>query len=185
MTAPVGYGSTLPLIGPGVASDRALQAIRDLVRACLPQLALLGLWDYRIDDFDPAQPTIAQCSPVDPSLGLPGAIRVTLTPSILGERVEPHVGSRVVIAFLDGNAGKPVAILGDPDVAPDKAILLGGTLEAARKTDAVGCGTVTATTPGGPVTFVYTPQGGTPQPANPTLTISGVITGGSSKIKVG
>lgn len=185
MTAQIGYGTSLPLIGPGNADDRALAAIRDLVRACLPQLALLGLWDYRIDDFDLSQPTIAQCSPIDPSLGLPGAVRVALTPSILGERVEPKIGSRVVMAFLDGNASKPLAIAGDPDMAPDTAILLDGTLEAARKTDPVGCGAIMATSlaGGGPVTITFYPQGSV-TPIGATA-ISGVITGGSAKVKVG
>ena len=184
MTAPLGYTTDAPLPSPGVPSDRALYAIRELVRACLPQLALLGLWDYRIDSV--VSQSIVMASPVDPSLGLPGAVRVTLTPSILGEQVTPSLGSRLVLAFLDGNASKPLAIAGDPDARPTLAAILGPGAASARVGDAVGCGTVTATSPSGNVTFTYTPQGATgPSAPSLTLSVAGVITTGSTKVTVG
>lgn len=134
-TAPIPYGTDEPLPSPGFASDRALAAFRDLVRACLPQLALLGVWEYRVDAV--ASSTSVDCSPLDPSLGLPGAVRAVLQPSILGERVTPSVGSVVLVAFVNGNAARPIVIAGDPNATPSAATLLGGTAYAARVGDAV------------------------------------------------
>lgn len=181
MTASVGYTTTTPLPSPGTADDRALHAFRELVRACLPQLALLGLWDYRIESMTGA---IATCSPVNPSLGLPGAISVTLTPSILGESVVLPAGARIVVAFLDGNAAKPVAIAGDPSTTPVSAKICNGTLGAARVSDPVDAGYLSGVVTGSNVTFTYMKPGGAPVTAT-TVTLSGVISGGSGKVLIG
>lgn len=181
MTTSAGYTTASPLPSPGTPDDRALHAFRELVRACLPQLALLGLWDYRIESMTGA---IATCSPVDPSLGLPGAISVTLTPSILGESVVLPAGTRIVVAFLDGNAAKPVAIAGDPATTPVSAKICDGTLGAARVTDPVDAGYLSGTTSAGPVTFTYMAPGGAPVTAT-TITIGGKITSGSGKVLIG
>ena len=183
MTAPLGYTTDAPLPSPGVPSDRALYAIRELVRACLPQLALLGLWDYRIDSV--VSQSIVMASPVDPSLGLPGAVRVTLTPSILGEQVTPSVGSRLVLAFLDGNASKPMAIAGDPDARPTLATILGPGAASARLGDEVDCGVLTAKVGTTPVEFTYTDGQGNTFIAVQSITILGEITTGSAKVTVG
>lgn len=183
-TAPIPYGTDEPLPSPGFANDRALAAFRDLVRACLPQLALLGVWEYRVDAV--ASVTSVDCSPLDPSLGLPGAVRATLQPSILGERVTPSVGSVVLVAFVNGNAARPIVIAGDPNATPSSATLLGGTAYAARVGDATTNGTLSAIANlgTGAVTFTYTPPSGPPQ-VSPTVTLSGGISTGSTKVKVG
>lgn len=55
----------------------------------------------------------------------------------------------------------------------------------ARLDDAVGSGTVTATTPpgGGPVTFTHVPEGGGPPVVGLTLTIGGKVTAASTVVK--
>jgi hypothetical protein len=173
-TAPIPYGSDEPLPSPGFASDRALAAFRDLVRACLPQLALLGVWEYRVDAV--ASSTSVDCSPLDPSLGLPGAVRATLQPSILGERVTPSVGSVVLVAFVNGNAARPIVIAGDPNATPSAATLLGGTAYAARVGDGVTLSIAQLNASGANI-------GGTP--VTWPSPIQATIASGSTKVKVG
>lgn len=131
-----GYNTTEPLPSPGIPDDRALNAFRELVRSCLPQLALLGLWRYQVESTDGVN---VVCSPVNASIGLPGAVTAQIVPSVLGERVTPAVGSVVVLAFLDGNPGQPVIVGGDPTSPPTVATIGGlvGAAGVARQGDTV------------------------------------------------
>lgn len=131
-----GYTTNEPLPSPGMSDDRALVAFRELVRACLPQLALLGLWEYRVESISSGS---VVCSPVNASIGLPGAITAQIVPSVLGERVTPAIGSIVILAFVNGDAGRPVVVGGDPSSPPTVATI-GGTTGAsgvARQGDTV------------------------------------------------
>lgn len=137
MTTPQsGYGTSEPLPSPGLSDDRALRSFRDLVRAVLPQLALLGLWEYRVESANGGN---VVCSPVDASIGLPGAVTAQVVPSVLGERVTPAVGSIVVLSFLNGDAGRPIVIGGDPSSPPTAATIggLAGASGVARQGDTV------------------------------------------------
>lgn len=102
-----------------------------------------------------------------------------------------RVGVPVPGAKLTIQAGDLVRIAFDAmDVLRPRAELYemgSGDKPVARVDDSVACGTVTATAPpgGGPVQFIYTPQGGAPMAPSTTLTITGKITSGSPRISLG
>ena len=173
MTIPVGYTTDAPLPSPGPVDDRALHALRELVRAVLPQLALLGTWEYRVDVGGTSSVT---CSPVDPTLGLPGGVVAQIWPSVLGEQVTIAPGQRVLLAFIDGDAGRPVVLAGDPSTRPTAAALLGPGSAAARVGDTV---TITAAQ----ILAAAMVAGTTP--VTITSPLQCTITSGSAKVTVG
>lgn len=194
MTTPVGYTTEAPLPSPGPVDDRALHAFRELVRAVLPQLALLGVWEYRVEV---GGATSVTCSPVDPSLGLPGGVVAQIWPSVLGEQVAMVPGQRILLAFVNGDPSRAVALAGDPSTRPATAALLGPGSAAARVGDAVAAGTLAwaaAPSPPGAIAVTYTPTGGAPvvftltgtaAPAAGTTPLAGTITSGSAKVTIG
>ena len=181
MTAPTGYSTNEPLGSVAPIDDRGMRAFRELVFSCLPQLAYLGLWQYRVDSIDGSN---VVCSVDNPSYGLPSAVTAKVMPSILGEDVTLSVGSKCVLAFLNGDPSKPTIVGGDSDNPPMTATLLGGTKNAARVDDPVQIGTLSGGNTGGAVTFVFTPTTGAPVTAA-TVALSGSIMVGSAKVKVG
>lgn len=191
MTLPVGYTTETPLPSPGPVDDRALHAFRELVRAVLPQLALLGVWEYRVEVGGSSSVT---CSPVDPSLGLPGGVVAQIWPSVLGEQVAIAPGQRILIAFVNGDPSRAVALAGDPSTRPTAATLLGPGSAAARVGDAVAAGTLAwASAGGGTIAVTYAPASGPPlvltltgTAAGPALVpVNGTVTSGSSKVTIG
>ncbi len=191
MTVPVGYTTEAPLPSPGPVDDRALHAFRELVRAVLPQLALLGVWEYRVEVGGSSSVT---CSPVDPSLGLPGGVVAQIWPSVLGEQVAMVPGQRILLAFINGDPARAVALAGDPSTRPATAALLGPGSAAARVGDAVAAGTLAwASAGGGTIAVTYTPASGAPlvltltgTAAGPALVpVTGTVTSGSSKVTIG
>ncbi len=179
-----GYTTTEPLPGSGTTDDRALRAFRDLVRSILPQLALLGVWEYHVDSVGSGT---VSCSPLDTSLGLPGAVTATLWPSILGERVTPSVGSRVLLGFVNGDAGRPVVLAGDPSTPPTVGTIGGtaGVAGIARTGDGVAPGSLRFVPGSGGAALYYTPDGGAEVPVTTGTTMAGHITGGSATAKAG
>lgn len=176
MTTPIGYTTDAPLPSPGPVDDRALHAFRELVRAVLPQLALLGVWEYRVDVGGSASVT---CSPVDPSLGLPGGVVAQIWPSVLGEQVAITAGQRVLIGFVNGDAGRAVVLAGDPSTRPATAALLGPGAAAARVGDAVAIDAAQILAAG-------LNAGGTPVTITPPATaLYATITTGSSRVTIG
>ena len=194
MTLPIGYTTDAPLPSPGPVNDRALHAFRELVRAVLPQLALLGVWEYRVEVGGTSSVT---CSPVDPSLGLPGGVVAQIWPSVLGEQVTMAAGQRVLVAFVNGDPARAVALAGDPSTRPATATLLGPGSAAARVGDAVAAGTLAwaaAPSPPGAIAVTYTPAVGIPVvftltgaalPAAGSTPLAGTITSGSAKVTIG
>lgn len=194
MTVPVGYTTEAPLPSPGPVDDRALHAFRELVRAVLPQLALLGVWEYRVEVGGSSSVT---CSPVDPSLGLPGGVVAQIWPSVLGEQVTIAPGQRILLAFINGDPSRAVALAGDPSTRPTAATLLGPGSAAARVGDAVAAGTLAwsvAPSPPGAIAVTYTPAVGIPVvftltgaalPAAGSTPLAGTITSGSAKVTIG
>lgn len=191
MTLPVGYTTEAPLPSPGPVDDRALHAFRELVRAVLPQLALLGVWEYRVDVGGSSSVT---CSPVDPSLGLPGGVVAQIWPSVLGEQVTIAPGQRILIAFINGDPARAVALAGDPSTRPTAATLLGPGSAAARVGDSVAAGTLAwSAAGGGTIAVTYAPASGPPlvltltgTAAGPALVpVNGTVTSGSAKVQVG
>jgi len=83
------------------------------------------------------------------------------------------VGARVRLRFQD--ASPRGAYASDVDQDPN------ATHAIALVADGVDIGTLAGTSPSGPVTFVFTPKGGTPGAPGATVTLSGVIAGPGHK----
>ncbi len=142
-------------VGEPTTSDRTMRALREIIRAEIPQLTFFGLWEYVVQS---ATTSTVDAIPVDSSgaFPLPEIVAAPLLPSVLGENVTFTVGSTCVIAFLNGDPSRPVVIGGDYETGPVLTKIAHGTLASARQTDAVTAGP-----------------------------FAGVITGGSTKVLVG
>lgn len=180
--------------------DRALQAFRKLVASVLPNLLYFAAWEYQVQRADGQT---FDGSPTEQGLPLPPLVRVPYRCSLAGATCVPMVGCLAYVTWSNGDPSRPILVAfgppppaSGPQQAPPSAIRIdatlvtvgdpGGSPEAvARVTDDVDGGTVTATVAAapGPVTFIYTPPGGAPLPPSTTLTISGVITTGSTKLQ--
>jgi hypothetical protein len=90
---------------------------------------------------------------------------------IPGCKVTIPTGSRVRVAFADGDPSQLFAYALDQDTAAAVALALVG--------DSVSCGYLSgATAPtGGPVTFLLTPEAPVTIPPTPSIQITGIITG--------
>lgn len=179
-----GYTTEEPLPSPGLADDRALRSFRDLVRACLPQLALLGLWEYRVESTGTSS---VVCSPVNADIGLPGAVTAQIVPSVLGERVTPAVGSIVVLAFLNGDPGRPVVVGGDPSAPPTLATIggLAGAAGVARQGDSTGLTCAATFKPTGEMLTLTIGGATLSSISTGPKTATGTITTGSATIRAG
>ena len=116
-------------------ADRLLTAIRSIIRAELPQYTYLGLYEYAVQATDG---TTIDCDPTDTTIPLPSLARVPLRSSIQGERAKPTVGSRCLIAFVNADPTRPICVSADP--VAQTVQIAGGSLAAARVTDAVVVG---------------------------------------------
>ncbi len=90
---------------------------------------------------------------------------------IPGTKVEVPEGSIVRVRFQDASPTGAYACDIDMDAAASKALALVDDAIAGGSFSALGVA------PGLPIQFIYTPQGGVPQGASPTVTIAGKITG--------
>jgi hypothetical protein len=120
-----------------------------------------GTLDLKVDDD-----RIGELSRVRFQLGAPGC-KVTLP-----------VDAEVHVAFDSGSPRGAYAFLAERDEDATKAIAL--------VDDAIAAGTLTATAPpgGGPVTFTYTPPGGSPS-VGTSIVLSGKVTGPGHKFVKG
>ena len=116
------------------------------------------------------------------STKMPGVSGVKIRHGLPGFTCVVPSGARVLVGFEDGSPAKPYVALWESG-SVTSVTFDGGTKSVARVDDTVGCGAVTATAGGGPVTFTYTPQGGGTPVVSPTLSIEGVITSGNTKLK--
>ena len=114
--------------------DRLMQAFRELVRAELPQLSYLGVWEYAVQVTDGVT---VDATPVDTTVvPLPGIVGCPLRPGILGEQATPTVGSLCLVSFVNGDPTRPIVVGGDPNVPAASGKLVGGGPAAARVGDA-------------------------------------------------
>jgi len=113
---------------------------------------------------------------------------------VLGEQVAMVPGQRILLAFINGDPARAVALAGDPSTRPATAALLGPGSAAARVGDAVAAGTLAwASAGGGTIAVTYTPASGAPlvltitgTAAGPALVpVTGTVTSGSSKVTIG
>jgi len=92
----------------GVAkTSRRLEALRRILEALDPDRRFRGVYEYRVvsQSFDRVA-----LQPIRVSTGMPDLQRVLVRPGIAGTRSDLMLGSRVLVAFIDGTQSRPVII---------------------------------------------------------------------------
>lgn len=96
---------------PPTTLDRIMAYVRMLVRAELPRLSFLGVYEYVVQGVGAGGATY-DIVPTDNTISLPGSKGVPLRLSCATATLTQ--GSLVVLAFLNGDPSKPVLIGGAP-----------------------------------------------------------------------
>lgn len=146
-------------------SDRLLAAFRALVRAELPQLTFMGVYEYTVTGTDGST---VDCTPTDTTIPIPALSKVPTRTAVDGFTVTlPNsvVGLRCLVAFVNSDPARPMCIGMDP---------IPGSQPVARKGDTVTITNSQLTTAGAVA-------GG--NPVTVTTSIQASITGGSSVLK--
>jgi hypothetical protein len=155
-----GGGLRTTIWGSGLASvNRRLVALRRIFEQLDPDRRFRGTYEYRVvsQEFERVN-----LQPIRVSTGMPDLQRVPVRPGIPGARATHAVGSRVLVAFVDGAPSRPVVMsFEDADgegfvpltleLAADTMIKIGAgaVLAAARMTDPVQAGPFTGAITGG------------------------------------
>jgi hypothetical protein len=96
-----------------MSADRLLSAFRELVRAELPQLLYLGVWEYSVTS---ATSSTFSGRATSTSFPLPDLVDVAMRPGIAGATFTPAVGSLVLVTFANANPARPVVVAWDATV---------------------------------------------------------------------
>lgn len=91
----------------GAGSSRMLSAFKKMIDALYPQLAIAGVWEYRVVTQSGKRLNL---QPVRVSTGMPDLERVMIRPGIAGVDVMVKPGARVLVTFLDGEPGRPAVV---------------------------------------------------------------------------
>jgi hypothetical protein len=85
--------------------DRLMVALRTIIRAEVPELTYLGVYEYALQRV---RGNVVDAAPTTSTLSLPSIIGLALSPSTLGEAVDtPAVGQRILIRFANGSPTRP------------------------------------------------------------------------------
>lgn len=136
---------------PPEDAPRFLRAFWRLVRWALPaQFRFFGLYEYRIAQVyyspGPSPPVSLvldlQATADTIAVGLDDIPKVPAWPGVAGSLPNPVAGSRVLVQFINGSAGRPVVVAwasaGDSGWIPVALALAGGGPAAARVGDTCG-----------------------------------------------
>lgn len=111
--------------------DRILAAIREIIRAELPQLTYAGIWEYQVTEVDLSQtvsvsgvPTIIPRVSGIPtsSIPLPALVKVSPRPTIPGSVINPQIGSTMLIGFINSDPTRPYILAFDYAIPPGFAL---------------------------------------------------------------
>lgn len=114
--------------------DRALAALRALIRAELAELTYLGTWEYQVTS---ATETTFDGLPTSTAFPLPGLVGVPHRPGVAGARCAPAPGSLVLVGFANGDPGRPFVRAYDVTPSDSTAIDTTGTLALGQSASAV------------------------------------------------
>lgn len=91
----------------GAGTSRRLESMRKIVDALDPDRAFRAMWEYRVVTQEGERLNL---QPVHVSFGMPDLRRVPVHPGISGAKSMATLGSRVVVAFLNADPGRPVVV---------------------------------------------------------------------------
>jgi hypothetical protein len=176
---------------PPTPLDRLWAAFRALVRAELPSLTFLGVYEYAVDAADgttSTPSTTVDCTPTDSTISLPP---LTAVPIRLPFGVTPPVGALCYVEFANGDPTKPI-VRGFKDPM-SLMVFAGGSLPASRQGDMVQLIPLGMTVSLGPVGVSLPATTGTPYPLFfippppaapvPVPYLYGMITTGNPQVK--
>lgn len=180
--------------------DRLWSAFRALVRAELPSLSFLGVYEYAVTASDGTTSVAAKtvdCAPTDPALNLPA---ITKCPIRLPFGVTPPTGALCSVQFMNGDPSRPmVTNFTDPMTL---LVFAAGKLPNARQGDMVATSISPANIvqiasaflpmpplTGGPITALPSVIAaaaipGAPMPIPPgPITVYGIVSSGNPVVK--
>lgn len=101
---------------PPEDAPRFLRAFWRLVRWAMPaRFRFFGLYEYRIAQVYTFGPVVdLQATEDTTAVGLDDIPKVPAWPGISGVATGPTAGSRVLVQFINGNAGRPVVVAWAP-----------------------------------------------------------------------
>lgn len=94
----------------GAGRDRRLSTIATLLEQLDPGRRFRGVWEYRVVTLEGAR---ANLQPVRVSTGMPDLRRVPVRPGLAGGDPTLALGSRVLVAFADGDPSRHAIIAGE------------------------------------------------------------------------
>lgn len=175
--------------------DRLWRVFRRLVDRAMARVKYLARYPARI---------VEQASSLEVGVTfdgdeLAGQNPLPIRPGLPGWTCKVPAGARCTVAFDEGDPRRPVVVGWESACPVTEVVFAGGTKGAARVDDPVDCGTLSWESPGvGTVIVKYAPPGGAATtlftltgtslavaPAPGSRAISGKISGGSLKMKIG
>jgi hypothetical protein len=102
--------------------DRLIASFRALVKTELPDTTFQGVYEYSVHATDG---TTVDATPTSSGSSLPEITKVTLRSGLAGCTSTPAIGSLLVVAFLNGDQGKPF-VVGGYDGTTAQSVVLGG-----------------------------------------------------------
>src|ERR1019366_3040807 len=110
-----------------------------MVEAVLPRLVFYTAWEMRVINATPAAPPAVtpgtpavfvaaasvSCTPISPTILaiMPPEVNIPIRPGPDGTLSVPTPGSTVLVAFANGDAGKPYILALDPLVMPTPSLV--------------------------------------------------------------
>jgi hypothetical protein len=89
-------------------SDRLLTAIRAIIRSEMPTVTYCGTYEYQANGVN--SDGSINCTPIDPTVPLPGINNVPLRTSTTGGTSKPTVGNKVLIRFVNCDPTRPICV---------------------------------------------------------------------------
>lgn len=153
--------------------SRRLEAFQRLFAALDPDRAYRAIYEYRVEGQTGKRLNL---TPARKSTGMPSLLRVPVRPGVPGCDADYLPGMLVLVAFVDGDPSRP-AVVGFEEArggnfVPDELRLAEGTAGAAREGDTISISMAALNGAASPGTSF-------------TSGVTGTITSGSSKVKVG
>ncbi len=160
-------------------TSRRLSALRALFEQLAPDFQFRGIYEYRVVTQNANRLNLQS---VRVSTGMPDLANVVMRPGIAGANMQPALGSRVLVGFVDADPARP-SVLGFEDPDGPGFVPLSLTLGAASGGDAVArVGDEVTITQAELTTALAVAGANAVTVTNPIVC---KITSGSSKVKAG